>query len=235
MVDDLGVEVAELGVPVGVLATLGDLGVGLQAEPLRAQHPGHRPVGHRMPAGGERVGEVAGRLRRPHQRRLRIPAGLRVDQRGQRRSTLPSSVELPLYARGLGFLVEKPGLVGDHHSRRGPARRAHSRAGHRAPCRRPTGRSSAAATYHPGSAHRPAQRSSRSSSAPHPRAARADTAAPGAPRLHLHGPTGHPGRTLHRTRPATEPGDHRLRPGRGHRVFFEIQHTLKLITRWPPP
>ena len=33
VLDDLGGEVAELGVPVGVLAALGDLGVALQAEP----------------------------------------------------------------------------------------------------------------------------------------------------------------------------------------------------------
>ena len=50
MLDDARVEVAELGVPVDVLAALGDLGVGLQAEPLRAQHPRHRPVRHPMPA-----------------------------------------------------------------------------------------------------------------------------------------------------------------------------------------
>jgi hypothetical protein len=81
VLDDRGVEVAELGVPVDVLAALGDLGVGLQAEPLRAQHPRDRPVRHPMPAAGQRVGQVTGRLRRPHQRRLRISAGLRIDQR----------------------------------------------------------------------------------------------------------------------------------------------------------
>src|SRR6185369_16444297 len=50
------------GAPVDVLAALGDLGVGLQAEPLGAQHPRDRPVRHPMPAAGQRVGQVAGRL-----------------------------------------------------------------------------------------------------------------------------------------------------------------------------
>jgi hypothetical protein len=68
VLDDRGIEVAELGVPIGVLAALGDLRVGLQAEPLGAQHPGHRPVRHPMPAGGQRISQVARRLRRPHQR-----------------------------------------------------------------------------------------------------------------------------------------------------------------------
>lgn len=49
MLGDLAGQVMELGVAVLVLAALGDLGVALQAEPQRAQHPGHRPVRDRMP------------------------------------------------------------------------------------------------------------------------------------------------------------------------------------------
>jgi len=56
------------GVPVDVLAALGDLGVGLQAEPLRAQQPRHRLVADHMTVAGQRGGQILGRLGRPHQR-----------------------------------------------------------------------------------------------------------------------------------------------------------------------
>src|SRR5665811_1283202 len=41
---DQGRQVTELGVPVAMLAAFGGLGVALQAEPQRRQHPGDRPV-----------------------------------------------------------------------------------------------------------------------------------------------------------------------------------------------
>ena len=80
---DLGCQVTELGVPVGMLIAFGGLGVALQAEPERGQHPGDRPVRDGMPYGGQRPCQVAGRLRRPHQQRHRISPSLGVHQRLQ--------------------------------------------------------------------------------------------------------------------------------------------------------
>ena len=66
---DLGIEIAELSVPVDMLTALGDLGGGLQAKPLRPQHPRHRPVRDPMPVGSQRISQILRRLGRPHQRR----------------------------------------------------------------------------------------------------------------------------------------------------------------------
>jgi hypothetical protein len=56
-----------------------------------------------------------------------------------------------------------------------------------------------------------------------------------APRVRLREPAGH--RRERFIEPGLPPSKAVIdyRPGRGHRVFFEIQHTLKLIRRWPPP
>jgi hypothetical protein len=79
-----GVNVPELGVTVGVPGTLQRLGVALQAEALLFQQRRHRRRRHRVTGRGQRRGQVAGRLGRPPQRRLRVPARLGVHQRQQR-------------------------------------------------------------------------------------------------------------------------------------------------------
>jgi hypothetical protein len=67
------VEVAELGVRVGMLATLEGLGVGLQAEPLLAQQPGHRVRTDPVTRAAQLGGQPAGRQRGPAQRRAGSP------------------------------------------------------------------------------------------------------------------------------------------------------------------
>ena len=84
VVPGLGVNVTELGVAVGVPGPLQRLDVALQAEALLLQQRRHRRRRHRVPGRGQRRGQVAGRLGRPPQRRLRIPPRLRVHQRQQR-------------------------------------------------------------------------------------------------------------------------------------------------------
>ena len=64
---DLLVEVAELGVAVGILFALQGLGVALQAETLGAQHIGHGVGTDTVSLGGEFVGQVAGGECRPAQ------------------------------------------------------------------------------------------------------------------------------------------------------------------------
>jgi hypothetical protein len=83
MVLDLLVEVAELGIPVGVLGALEGLDVGLQAEPFPPQQSAHRRGGDRVALPGELVGQVPQRLGRPPQRRFRVTALVRLDQRQQ--------------------------------------------------------------------------------------------------------------------------------------------------------
>jgi hypothetical protein len=80
---DLLVEVAELGIPVGVLGAFQRLGVSLQAEPFPLQQSAHRRGGDRMALPGELVGQVPQRLGRPPQRRHRIAALVRFHQRQQ--------------------------------------------------------------------------------------------------------------------------------------------------------
>jgi len=80
---DLLVEVAELGIPVGVLGAFEGLGVGLQAEPFPLQQSAHRRGRDRMSLPGELVGQVPQRLGRPPQRRHWIAALVRLDQRQQ--------------------------------------------------------------------------------------------------------------------------------------------------------
>jgi hypothetical protein len=94
MVLDLLVEVAELGIPVGVLGALEGLDVGLQAEPFPPQQSAHRRGRDRMALSGELLGQVPQRLGRPPQRRHRVTALVRLDQRQQgrdERRVLPGS------------------------------------------------------------------------------------------------------------------------------------------------
>jgi hypothetical protein len=81
---DLLVDVAELGVPVGMLFAFQGLGRALETEPACLQQPAHRGCRHRMSLPGQLGGQVPQRLRRPAQRRHRVPALIRLDQRHQR-------------------------------------------------------------------------------------------------------------------------------------------------------
>ncbi len=85
---DLGCQIAELRVPVGMLVAFGDLAVGLQPKALGAQHPGHRAIRGRMAQLSQRTGQVLGRLGRPDQQRHWVASGLGVHQRPQLRRQL---------------------------------------------------------------------------------------------------------------------------------------------------
>jgi hypothetical protein len=78
-------DVAELGVPVRVLPALGRLGVGLHGEPGLLQHPPAGLRAARAPLRGQLAGQALHALRRPHQRRFRIPPDGVRDQREQGR------------------------------------------------------------------------------------------------------------------------------------------------------
>ncbi len=80
------IDVAELRVPVRVLAALDGLGVALQAEPLRPQQVTHGVRADLMALAGQFLRQRAGRLRRPPQRRHRIPPLHRLHQRQQRQA-----------------------------------------------------------------------------------------------------------------------------------------------------
>jgi hypothetical protein len=80
------VDVPELRVPVGVLSAFLGLEGALQRVPLLLEQPADGVVGDLEPLPGKRVGELAGRLAGPAQRRLGIPTRVRVNQlvlRGQ--------------------------------------------------------------------------------------------------------------------------------------------------------
>ena len=89
MLFDLLVDIAELRIPVRMLITFQGLGGALQAEPVLLQQPPYRGRGHTMPLSGQLGGQAPQRLRRPAQRRHRITALIRLDQRHQRRNQLP--------------------------------------------------------------------------------------------------------------------------------------------------
>ena len=91
-------DVPELDVPVRVLATLGSLGVALQAEPLLVQQHVHRVRGDRVPLTGQLASQRPGRLDRPPQRRSRITPLIRIHQRQQRRDQPRIGLRQPLAA-----------------------------------------------------------------------------------------------------------------------------------------
>jgi len=74
------VQVAELGVTVGVLAALGDLGIGLQRVAQLVQQPQHRARRHLEAFAQQFRGQLGGGLRRPAQQRHRVAPGLGMDQ-----------------------------------------------------------------------------------------------------------------------------------------------------------
>ncbi len=86
MVLGLVIDVAELGVAVGMLSAFDGPGVGLQAEAFLPQQVPDRVSAHLVSPTGELDREIPGRLRRPAQRRHRIPARIRLDKCQQRGS-----------------------------------------------------------------------------------------------------------------------------------------------------
>jgi hypothetical protein len=85
---DLLVDVGELRIAVGMLPALQRLGRALQTEAVLPQQPAHRRRRHRMALLGQLGRQMTQRLRRPPQRRHRIPAGVRLDQPQQGRHQL---------------------------------------------------------------------------------------------------------------------------------------------------
>ena len=84
MLLDLLIDVTELGIAIRVLCTLQRLDVGLQAEALLARQPTHCRRGDWMALGGQLFGQDPQGVGRPPQRRHRIAALVRLDQRQQR-------------------------------------------------------------------------------------------------------------------------------------------------------
>lgn len=85
MVFDLLIEVAELGIAVGMLRAFEGLGIGLQAETLLDEELAYRRRRDPVTLPGQLLSQMPQRLGRPPQRRHRIPAFVRLDQRQQRR------------------------------------------------------------------------------------------------------------------------------------------------------
>src|SRR5205807_3720186 len=77
----LGVDVAELRIPVGVVVALLGLAVGLQAVARRIEQFGHQGAAHLVALRLQRLRQPAYALAGPPQRRFRIPAGRWFDQR----------------------------------------------------------------------------------------------------------------------------------------------------------
>ena len=73
-------DVPELRVPARMPGSFQGLGTGLQAEPPPFQQHRHRRRRHRVPGRGQLTSQIPGRLDRPPQRRLRIPARPRLRQ-----------------------------------------------------------------------------------------------------------------------------------------------------------
>jgi hypothetical protein len=76
------VEVAELGVTVGVLGALQGLGRTLQPVALLLEQPADGVVADRVPLGGERLGQLPGGLAGPAQRGVRGRRGCQAPPAG---------------------------------------------------------------------------------------------------------------------------------------------------------
>ena len=86
---DLPGEVAELGVPVGVLAPSMTLVLPCRLKPIACSIRATVRSDTGCPLAVSAPARFRGRLGRPHQRRHRIPAGLRLHQRLQRAPPAP--------------------------------------------------------------------------------------------------------------------------------------------------
>jgi hypothetical protein len=85
------VEVAELGVAVGMLGALQGLDRALQPVALLLEQPAHGVVADRMALTGERLGQLPGGLAGPPQRAVGVAAGVGVTSRSNAPSR-PGSV-----------------------------------------------------------------------------------------------------------------------------------------------
>jgi hypothetical protein len=103
------VEVAELGVTVGMLGALQGLGRALQPVALLAQQPGDGVVADRMALRGERLSQLAGGLAGPAQRAVGVAAGVGLHQPVQCRQQTRIGVAPPL---GTLVLADAPPRVG---------------------------------------------------------------------------------------------------------------------------
>jgi len=124
------VEVAELGVAVGVLGARQGLGRALQPVALLAQQPPHGVVADWMALGGERLGQLPGGLAGPAQRAVGVAAGVGIHQPVQRLqqarigvATPPGAVVVADTPPRVAWLVELGGAAADRRAgRRGQPR-----------------------------------------------------------------------------------------------------------------
>lgn len=103
------IQVAELGIAVGVLGALQGLEGALQPVALLTQQPAHGVVADRVALGGERLGQLPGGLAGPAQRAVGVAAGIGVDQPVQRLQQAGIGVASPL---GAVMLADAPPRVG---------------------------------------------------------------------------------------------------------------------------
>jgi hypothetical protein len=119
------VEVAELGVPVGMLGALQGLGRMLQPVALLLQQPPHGVVADPMPGRGQCLGQLPGGLAGPPQRAVGVAAGVGLHQPVQHLQQARVALAQPLGAivladasPGVGWLVEFGGAAADRRAGR---------------------------------------------------------------------------------------------------------------------
>jgi hypothetical protein len=103
------VEVAELGVPVGMLGALQGLGRMLQPVALLLEQPPHGVVADPMPGRGQCLGQLPGGLAGPPQRAVGVAAGVRLHQPVQPLQQARVAVTQP---PGALMLTDTPPRVG---------------------------------------------------------------------------------------------------------------------------
>jgi hypothetical protein len=103
------VQIAELGVPVGVPGALQGLDRALQPGALLLEQPPDGVVADRMALGGKRLGQLPGGPASPAQGTPRVAPGVRVDQPVQRLQQAWIGVAPPL---GTLVLADAPPRVG---------------------------------------------------------------------------------------------------------------------------
>jgi hypothetical protein len=81
---DLSIDVAKLGISIGVLGSLQRFDVRLQAKACRPKQPPHGGSRHQVPLPGQFFSQMTERFRRPPQWGLRVASLVRLDQPEQR-------------------------------------------------------------------------------------------------------------------------------------------------------